>query len=96
LEAIPDMPTRISKAEVKHAPGFHVIAMAAELLMCFQAFGQLYDTGVSISYADIRTFKKKPYVVGGNQEPTCNNCLVDDGLAGALCTPSAYLLSRHS
>ncbi|KAL0027974.1 hypothetical protein WJX79_007422 [Trebouxia sp. C0005] len=31
---------------------------------------------------DIRTFKKKPYMVGGNQEPNCTNCLIDDGLAG--------------
>jgi len=36
----------------------------------------------AFSYTDIRTFKKKPYLVGGNQEPNCTNCLIDDGLAG--------------
>lgn len=41
---------------------------------------------VLLSYADIRTFKKKPYLVGGKQEPKCVNCLSNDGLAGKCST----------
>lgn len=44
------------------------------------------------SYADIRSFKKKPYLVGGNQEPNCTHCQIDDGLAGEVTHVMTHVL----